>query len=415
MGIRLGLVGLGSFGSAFAPLFKSHPGVDRIALCDLNPKSLARFVADPFYRDKFDPKDAYGSLDDILEADLDALAIITQPELHAPQCIAAMEAGKHVYSAVPVISLPDFDEVLDWCDRIIRTCQKTGMRYMLGETTVYRPKTMFCRRMADRGEFGTFVYAEGEYCHDVDASCNLRDVAASRAANPSAVPRGQAIRSGRADPRRIKGSPMSYPTHSVSGPVHVMRAHAVKACGIGYRNRTGDPFFERQEFSNVVGLYRMSNGATCRICEFRESPGHLGDDGETFRVAGTAGTFSNGSWWRNGRTRGERVAPPTCVRPSDEEMRDPLPEAVREAFKRAQHPDKAGRDLASVDFTPTGHGGSHPYLVHEFVTAVIENRHPVVNAWEAARYMAMGATAHKSALRDGEWLDVPDWGDAPAR
>lgn len=411
MGISLGLVGLGSFGSAFAPLFKSHPAVDRIAFCDLNPASLAKFVNDPFYHDKFDPKDTFASLDDILAADLDALAIITQPQLHAPQCIAAMEAGKHVYSAVPVISLPDFDEILEWCDRIIRTCEKTGMRYMLGETTVYRPKTMFCRRMADRGEFGTFVYAEGEYIHDVDAQCNLRDVAASRAANPSAVPRGTVLttRSG----TEPKGSPMSYPTHSVSGPVHVMRAHAVKASAIGFRNRTGDPYFARQEFSNIVAFYRMSNGAACRICEFREAPGYFGDDAETFRIAGTAGTFSNGMWWRNGRTQAGRVPPPTCQTPTDEEMRDPLPSEVVHAFKRVEHRGTPESELAHLDFTPTGHGGSHPYLVHEFVTAVAENRQPVINAWEAARYMAMGAMAHKSALRDGEWLDVPDWGDAP--
>ncbi len=411
MGISLGLVGLGSFGSVFAPLFKSHPGVDRIAFCDLNRASLAKFVNDPFYRDKFNPKDSYASLDDIVGADLDALAIITQPQLHAPQCIAAMEAGKHVYSAVPVISLPDFDEVLEWCDRIIRTCEKTGMRYMLGETTVYRPETMFCRRMADQGEFGTFVYAEGEYIHDVDAHCNLRDVAASRAANPNAVPQSVMVRK-RSGPEP-KGSPMSYPTHSVSGPVHVMRAHAAKACGLGYRNRTGDPYFAKQEFSNVVGFYRMSNGATCRICEFREAPGQLGNESETFRIAGTAGTFSNDVWWRNGRTTAGRVPPPTCKTLTPEEMRDPLPPEVCDAFKRVEHRGKPESELAKLDFTPTGHGGSHPYLVHEFVTAVAENRHPAVNAWEAARYMAMGAMAHKSALRDGEWLDVPDWGDAP--
>lgn len=413
MGISLGLVGLGSFGGAFAPLFKNHPAVDRIAFCDLNEKSLAKFVNDPFYSDKFDPKDAYNSLDKILEVDLDALAIITQPQLHAPQCIAAMEAGKHVYSAVPVISLPDFDEILDWCDLIIETCRKTGMRYMLGETTVYRPKTMFCRRMAERGEFGKFVYAEGEYCHDVDDKCNLRDVQASRDANPSAVPKIKNARARSGRPNATNGSPMSYPTHSVSGPVHVMRARAVKACGLGYRNQTADPYFAKQEFSNIVGLYRMSNGAICRICEFRESPGRLGDDGETFRIAGTAGMFSNGSWWRNGRTRGERVDPPTHAAPTVEEMREPLPDEVREAFKLAQHKDKQDVDLANADFTPTGHGGSHPYLVHEFVTAVSENRQPAINAWEAARYMAMGATAHKSALKEGEWLDVPDWGDAP--
>jgi hypothetical protein len=37
MGISLGLVGLGSFGSSFARLFKNHPLVDRIGLCDLEP------------------------------------------------------------------------------------------------------------------------------------------------------------------------------------------------------------------------------------------------------------------------------------------------------------------------------------------------------------------------------------------
>jgi hypothetical protein len=60
-----------------------------------------------------------------------------------------------------------------------------------------------------------------------------------------------------------------------------------------------------------------------------------------------------------------------------------------------------------------GHGGSHAYLVHEFVSAVAEERQPAVNIWEAARYMIMGVMAHKSALADGETLDVPDFGDAP--
>ena len=54
------------------------------------------------------------------------------------------------------------------------------------------------------------------------------------------------------------------------------------------------------------------------------------------------------------------------------------------------------------------------YLAHEFVSAVRDNRLPAINVWEAVRYMAMGIAAHRSALRDGETLDVPDWGDAPA-
>ena len=60
-----------------------------------------------------------------------------------------------------------------------------------------------------------------------------------------------------------------------------------------------------------------------------------------------------------------------------------------------------------------GHGGSHAYLVHEFVDAIAHDRRPEINVWEAVRYMAAGVMAHKSALRDGDKLEVPDWGDAP--
>ena len=66
-----------------------------------------------------------------------------------------------------------------------------------------------------------------------------------------------------------------------------------------------------------------------------------------------------------------------------------------------------------MEFTPEGHGGSHPYLVHELVDAVASHRQPLINIWEAARYMAMGVAANQSSLKDGETVNVCDWGDAP--
>ena len=105
MGISLGLVGLGAFGSAFADLFMSHPLVDRIALCDREPERMARFAEQEAWQAKLDPADLYPSLDDICRSDLDALIIITQPWLHAAQCVQAMESGKHVYSAVPITNI----------------------------------------------------------------------------------------------------------------------------------------------------------------------------------------------------------------------------------------------------------------------------------------------------------------------
>ncbi len=421
MGISIGLVGLGSFGRAFAPLFKSHPLVDRVGLCDMEESAVARFAESPFFQDKFNPRDAYGSLEEICKADFDALVIITQPWLHAPQCLRAMESGKHVYSAVPIISIPDDAETLGWIDRLVEASRRTGLHYMLGETTVFRPQTMFCRRMAEAGRFGDFVYAEGEYCHDVDSICNLREVSRSRNANKAA--RGHAEEMRKYRERGCRGGPMHYPTHSTSGPVRVMDAHALKVTGYGYANRTDDPFFAGSAFSNEMALFKMSNGATVRIAEMRETPGVLGNESETFRIMGSRGTFSENRFFEierpdfanldYGKLDYGKLPRPTRQELTPEAMRDPLPPEVQAAFKRAMHQDASPEDLQNLDFNPTGHGGSHPYLVHEFVDAVASGRQPLINIWEAARYMAMGILAHQSALKDGETLAVPDWGDAP--
>ena len=53
MGISLGLVGLGAFGGAFAELFKAHPLVDRVALCDREPERVEQFASRESWRDKF--------------------------------------------------------------------------------------------------------------------------------------------------------------------------------------------------------------------------------------------------------------------------------------------------------------------------------------------------------------------------
>jgi hypothetical protein len=106
---------------------------------------------------------------------------------------------------------------------------------------------------------------------------------------------------------------------------------------------------------------------------------------------------------------------PVCRRTelASKEMFDELPPEVQLGFKRASHQDLDEAALLSLDFQPGGHGGSHPYLVHEFVEAVTHHRLPAINIWEAVRYMAMGVAAHQSALKDGETVAVPDWGNPP--
>ncbi len=408
MGIKLGLVGLGSFGRAFAPLFANHPLVDSIGLCDTEEERCRWVWEDPRITPKVDMKCVTTSLDEMCKSDCDAIVLITQPWLHAPQCIQAMEHGKYVYSAVPVISLPDDNEMLDWCGKIIETVERTGMEYMLGETTIYRPQTMLCRRMAREGLFGDFVYAEAEYAHDLDSpGCSLREVRKQRSTGKAGAER-EALMQAYFD-KGFREHSMAYPTHSMAGVVDVMRSNPVKVSAIGYRNRNNDPFFANFDFCNISALFQMDNGAAFRVCEMREIVENIGLRGEDFRLYGTAGSYAYNEVNTNGRKAPEPEKTPKPVdwkKYTDQEMRDALPPEVAEAFKKVCNPNAKPSD----DFVPEGHGGSHPYLVHEFVSAVAERRRPKISAWDAAMYMAMGVAAHQSALKDGETVKVVDFG-----
>ena len=64
------------------------------------------------------------------------------------------------------------------------------------------------------------------------------------------------------------------------------------------------------------------------------------------------------------------------------------------------------------DPVPVGadHGGSHPFLVDEFVPSIVEGRTPLIDAARSAAWTAPGICAHQSALAGGVEVEVPDFG-----
>jgi hypothetical protein len=57
----------------------------------------------------------------------------------------------------------------------------------------------------------------------------------------------------------------------------------------------------------------------------------------------------------------------------------------------------------------SGHGGSHPHLVHEFVSALAEGRSPYPNAAQSANITCVGILAHESAMEGGKIKQLPDF------
>jgi hypothetical protein len=47
--------------------------------------------------------------------------------------------------------------------------------------------------------------------------------------------------------------------------------------------------------------------------------------------------------------------------------------------------------------------------MNEFVTAILEDRKPLVDVAQALNMTVAGIVAHQSALKGGEWLKVPQF------
>jgi hypothetical protein len=54
-----------------------------------------------------------------------------------------------------------------------------------------------------------------------------------------------------------------------------------------------------------------------------------------------------------------------------------------------------------------GHGGSHPHLVHEFISSIQEQRPSMADAATAANWTMTGICAHESAMKDGSRVVIP--------
>ena len=129
----IAVIGCGRFAKNFVPLFKAHPAVKKVYVCDLIPERAE------WYSEKFGVE-IIGSFEEALaSSEVNAIAIFTQRTLHGGMAIAALKAGKHVYSAVPCAT--DIEEIKE----IERLVKETRLTYHMGETGYYRAPAIFCR------------------------------------------------------------------------------------------------------------------------------------------------------------------------------------------------------------------------------------------------------------------------------
>jgi len=288
----------------------------------------------------------YASLEELVKDDrIEAVFVATDAPSHARHVLEVLKHGKHVACAVPAV----FGS-LEQADRLFAAVQQSGLKYMMFETSCFHEDLHAMRQIYRAGGFGKLVYAEGEYYHYM--------------AEPIASYQDW----------RVGLPPQWYPTHSNAYYPGVTGGSFTEVSCLGMPSLISHLLPQNNRYKNPFGteiaLFRTSEGGTARMAVSWDTPG---DSGERGRIRGQRGSFY-------GRYEGlDKLLPDT--------KRPPLPPKV-----------EAG-----------GHGGSHGYLTNEFVTAILQNRQPLVDVAMALNLTVAGIVAHQSALKDGELKKIPQY------
>jgi len=288
----------------------------------------------------------YPSLEEMVKDDnIEAIFVATDAPGHARHCIEVMKHGKHVCCAVP----STFGSVEE-AEALYAVVKETGLNYMLMETSAFHDAAYAMRTLFDAGHFGRMIYTEGEYYHYMDV--------------PIDSYQGW----------RIGLPPQYYPTHSSAYHTCVTGEHFTEVSCMGIPSSIEHLKPENNVYKNPFGteiaLFRTSGGGMSRMAVSWDTPGYHGEMG---RVRGEKGSMTNVTF--------EGVADVSGV----ELRKPPLPQSV----------------------DPGGHGGSHGYLMNEFVHSILENRKPLVDISWGLNMTVSGIVAHQSAMKDGELLKIP--------
>lgn len=365
--VNVAMIGLG-FGAEFIPIYQALPNVNQIAICRRDEAEMNK-VGDQFGIEK-----RYTNYDDVLaDPEIDFVHINSPIGDHAWMSLKALDAGKHVMCTVPMAT------TIEECQQIVEKVQETGLKYMMAETVVYSREFLFIKEMYDKGELGTIQYLAASHPQDMDGWPSYWE----------------------------EMIPMHYATHVVSPCLGLMDslAEAVSCFGSGavredIAEKSGNPFAVQSchiklQDSNVAAhiwrfLYDVAR-------QYRES----------FDVYGTKKSFE----WT--LVENEPHVLHTAKKPEPE-----IPEKVEVTDYAHLLPVEIQKftlpaeihDAEHLSFVQGGgHGGSHPHMVHEMVSALQDDREPWPNAVTSANWTCVGICAHESAMNGGEVVKLPEF------
>lgn len=364
--LRVGVVG-GGFGTSFQ--FHEHPNSVVEAIADLRADRRDKLMS------TYSCGKSYNSLDVLLkDPKVEAVGLFTPAPDHVRHALACLKAGKHVLSAVPAAM------TLEECAQLIEGVKRSGLIYMMAETSHYQQLTISAREFYKQGAFGNLYACESEYHH-----AGLETL----------------FWEGKQRTWRYGFPPMHYPTHCTAHLVSVTGERLTQVTCIGWGD--GDAILKdnvyRNPFWNETALFQTNRGTSFRVAVWWKGA-HRGTERAQYFGDKMSFFFAH----PNGTG-------PAIVRWTTSQERDSGGFA-RQGSKLEKYEEVkwwATDRLPAPLRHGSGHEGSHTFLTHEFVDAVLNQRKPTVDVYEAVAYTAPGIVAHQSALKNGEQLKIPSF------
>jgi predicted dehydrogenase len=362
--VRVAIIGLG-FGAEFIPIYQNHPHAEMYAICQRSEQKLHQMG------DAFGIGARYTKFEDVLaDPKVDAIHINTPIPDHASQSLAGLKAGKHVACTVPMAT------TIGECETLVETQREVGKIYMMMETVVYSREFLFVKQLYDSGEMGRLQFLRGSH---------LQEMAGW--------------------PGYWEGlPPMHYATHCVSPCLCLpgKMADSVVCHGSGrisdkLKAKYNSPFAVE---SATFSMKDSDLAAEVTRSLFQTARQYI----ESFDVYAEKVSYE---WPRIEHEpavlhRGEQ---PELVKVPD--FADRLPEGIRRFTTKGVYDADETQHLSFIQ--GSGHGGSHPHLAHEFISAIVERREPLPNAATSANWTMTGLCAHISAMKGGERIHIPQF------
>lgn len=150
MPLRIAFSGTGHISQIHARAARSIDGLELAAVVNHKPGSMAS------YAEEFGIKRQYTTVEDLLSAgDVDILVVSTPNYLHAPQTIAALEAGLHVMVEKPMAMNSAEAE------RMLRASERSGARLMVAHCWRFDEEVNWVKDQIDAGRLGEVLRTKG--------------------------------------------------------------------------------------------------------------------------------------------------------------------------------------------------------------------------------------------------------------